>query len=355
MYRLLFASHQAALDRAARILHTQFGLTVRRVAAKGNKSPAIYVDSKLLCEIVVERLGFKGLSREKRIPPWVLQLPMRRFKHFLEGYRVGDGTHSGKKVGHELVFDTTSHGLAQDLVYALLRFGIVASLGRYETSIRGSRYPDRRYQFYRLTVCELSSFDILTWDSGVAQTLNATRFGDLVWATIRSIERIPPTQHVYDFSVPGTENFVAGVGVFAHNTFGTRMRLEDGRAIPAFFTQALRNEDVTVFGDGTQTRSLCYVSDLVEGIGRLMESEMSDPVNIGNPQELTMLELARRVIEVSGSTSRIVHRPLPVDDPKVRQPDITRARTLLRWEPRVPLDEGLRVTLAYFRQRLGLS
>jgi dTDP-glucose 4,6-dehydratase len=139
------------------------------------------------------------------------------------------------------------------------------------------------------------------------------------------------------------------------NTFGTRMRLEDGRAIPAFFTQALRNEDVTVFGDGTQTRSLCYVSDLVEGIGRLMESDVSDPVNIGNPQELTMLELAQRVIAVSGSKSRIVHRPLPVDDPKVRQPDITRARTLLGWEPRVPLDEGLRVTLAYFRQRLGLS
>jgi dTDP-glucose 4,6-dehydratase len=139
------------------------------------------------------------------------------------------------------------------------------------------------------------------------------------------------------------------------NTFGTRMRLEDGRAIPAFFTQALRGEDVTVFGDGSQTRSLCYVSDLVEGIGRLMESDVPDPVNIGNPQELTMLELAQRVIALTGSRSRIVHRPLPVDDPKIRQPDITRARTLLGWEPRVPLEEGLRVTLDYFRQRLGLA
>ena len=139
------------------------------------------------------------------------------------------------------------------------------------------------------------------------------------------------------------------------NTFGTRMRLEDGRAIPAFFSQALRGEGVTVFGDGQQTRSLCYVSDLVDGIYRLMESDVVDPVNIGNPHELTMLQLAERVIAITRSKSRIAHRPLPVDDPKVRQPDITRARTLLGWEPRVPLDDGLRVTMQYFKERLGLS
>jgi len=138
------------------------------------------------------------------------------------------------------------------------------------------------------------------------------------------------------------------------NTYGPRMRLEDGRAVPAFFTQALRGEDVTVFGDGSQTRSLCYVSDLVDGIVRLMESEQSDPVNIGNPHELTMLQLAQAVVALTGSRSRIVHRPLPVDDPKVRQPDITRARTLLGWEPKVPLADGLRVTLGYFKDRLGL-
>ena len=109
-----------------------------------------------------------------------------------------------------------------------------------------------------------------------------------------------------------------------------------------------------MFGDGSQTRSLCYVSDLVEGIFRLMMSEESDPVNIGNPQELTIRELAERVIALTGSKSRIVQRPLPVDDPKVRQPDITRARQLLGWEPRVPLEEGLRPTLQYFRRKLGL-
>jgi dTDP-glucose 4,6-dehydratase len=138
------------------------------------------------------------------------------------------------------------------------------------------------------------------------------------------------------------------------NTYGPRMRVEDGRAIPAFLSQALRNEDVTVFGDGSQTRSLCFVSDLVDGIFRLMSSEVSDPVNIGNPHEMTIHQLAETIIALTGSNSRIVSRPLPVDDPKVRQPDITRARTLLGWEPKVPLAKGLEVTLAYFRKKLGI-
>jgi dTDP-glucose 4,6-dehydratase len=139
------------------------------------------------------------------------------------------------------------------------------------------------------------------------------------------------------------------------NTYGPRMRIEDGRAIPAFLSQALRHEDVTVFGDGSQTRSLCFISDLVDGIFRLMSSELTDPVNIGNPLEMTIRQLAERIIALTGSRSRIVQRPLPVDDPKVRQPDITRARTLLGWEPRVSLDEGLARTLDYFRKKLGLS
>jgi dTDP-glucose 4,6-dehydratase len=138
------------------------------------------------------------------------------------------------------------------------------------------------------------------------------------------------------------------------NTYGPRMRVQDGRAIPAFLSQALRAEDVTVFGDGSQTRSLCYVSDLVDGIYRLMMSDTPDPVNIGNPHELTIRALAERIVSLAGSKSRIVERSLPVDDPKVRQPDITRARTILGWEPKVSLDEGLPRTLAYFRGKLGV-
>lgn len=132
------------------------------------------------------------------------------------------------------------------------------------------------------------------------------------------------------------------------NTYGPHMRLHDGRAVPAFMLQALRNKDVTVFGDGSQTRSFCYVTDLVDGILRLMETDTSEPVNIGNPHEVTIEQIARTVIRLVGSTSRIVYRPLPVDDPKQRRPDITRARTLLKWEPTVGLEEGLLKTIDHF-------
>ena len=136
------------------------------------------------------------------------------------------------------------------------------------------------------------------------------------------------------------------------NTYGPRMRLRDGRAVPAFMSQALRNEDVTIFGDGTQTRSFCYVSDLVDGLLRLMATKTSDPVNIGNPREVTITEIATTIIALVGSKSRLVYRPLPVDDPKQRRPDITRARTLLGWEPTIDLDEGLLKTVDYFKLKL---
>jgi dTDP-glucose 4,6-dehydratase len=136
------------------------------------------------------------------------------------------------------------------------------------------------------------------------------------------------------------------------NTYGPRMRVKDGRAVPAFISQALRNEEVTVFGDGRQTRSFTYITDLVDGIIRLMTSSVNDPVNIGNPREMSLDELARIIVRMTGSTSKIVYRPLPVDDPKVRQPDITRARTLLGWEPKVSVEEGLDTTIAYFRTKV---
>jgi dTDP-glucose 4,6-dehydratase len=137
------------------------------------------------------------------------------------------------------------------------------------------------------------------------------------------------------------------------NTYGPRMRLRDGRAVPAFMSQALSNEDVTIFGDGTQTRSFCYVTDLVDGILRLMDSDTNEPVNIGNPHEVTIEEIATTIIRLVGSTSKLVYRPLPVDDPKQRRPDITRARTLLGWEPKVGLEEGLLKTVDYFKAKLA--
>jgi dTDP-glucose 4,6-dehydratase len=139
------------------------------------------------------------------------------------------------------------------------------------------------------------------------------------------------------------------------NTYGPRMRVRDGRAIPAFISQALQGEPLTVFGKGSQTRSFCYVSDLVDGLYRLLTSKLNRPVNLGNPVEMTILELAEAVRKKTGSKSPIDFHPLPEDDPRVRQPDITLAKKLLGWTPKVSLDEGLDETVAYFRKKLGLS
>ncbi len=137
------------------------------------------------------------------------------------------------------------------------------------------------------------------------------------------------------------------------NTYGPRMRLEDGRVLPAFMSQALRGEDMTVFGDGSQTRSFCFVDDLIEGILRLLRSDEVLPTNIGNPSEMTILQFAEKVRELCGSRSEIIFKELPEDDPKIRQPDITKAKKILGWEPKVSLDEGLRTTLEYFREKVG--
>ncbi|WP_046718060.1 UDP-glucuronic acid decarboxylase family protein [Myxococcus fulvus] len=163
---------------------------------------------------------------------------------------------------------------------------------------------------------------------------------------------------VYDEAKRYSEAITAAYGrkgvqvriVRIFNTYGPRMRLNDGRVVPAFVGQALQGEDFTVFGDGSQTRSFCYVKDLVDGLVRLALSDEPNPVNIGNPREMTIRQFAEAVRTAAGGGGKIIEKPLPKDDPKQRQPDITRARTLLNWEPKVPLEEGLRETIAYFRE-----
>ena len=137
------------------------------------------------------------------------------------------------------------------------------------------------------------------------------------------------------------------------NTYGPRMRIADGRAIPAFISQALGNEPITVFGDGRQTRSFCFITDLIDGLIKLMEGEIHEPVNLGNPSEMTILDLARKIAALSGADPEIRHEPLPPDDPKVRRPDIRRAKKRLGWEPKVSLEAGLAATMEDFRERLG--
>ncbi len=139
------------------------------------------------------------------------------------------------------------------------------------------------------------------------------------------------------------------------NTYGPRMRLDDGRALPAFMSQALKGEDITVFGDGSQTRSFCYVADLVDGIYKLLKSDYAYPINIGNPHEISLKEFAEEIQQLIGGNSKIIYEPLPQDDPKQRQPDITKAKEILGWEPKVNRTEGLKITLDYFKNVLGIN
>ena len=332
------------LDRAERIIRSELGLHVVRVPASAARSASLFVHSELLLRLL-EYLGFPAGT--KCIPGWILGLPLARLKWFLEGYREGDGVHSGAKLeaGKRHEFSTVSTRLKDDLVVALARFGLVPSVGRYESRLR-AKSGNRGYPFWRLTLAHVDPWSPLEWNGGVAQRLNARTTGDVVWAKVTAVEEIEATPIVYDFSVPGYENFWAGTGLMAHNTYGPRMRPHDGRAIPTFIRQALEQKPLTVFGDGSQTRSFCYVDDLVRGLILLAESGEHMPVNIGNPAEMSLLELAEAVVAATGSSSPIVFEALPVDDPQVRQPDITRARQLLGWEPEVGLEEGLRRTLA---------
>jgi nucleoside-diphosphate-sugar epimerase/intein/homing endonuclease len=340
---LTISCDDAVLDRARRVIEQTLGLHVVRAPANPTRGPAIFIHSKLLLRLM-ERLGFGGNA--KRIPGWILGLPLSRLKWFLEGYREGDGVHSGDKfaAGRTHAFNTVHDGLKDDLIVAFARFGLVPSVGRYNSRIR-SKTGDRLYPFWMLTLCHVSPWSPLQWDRGVRQRLNARCTEDVVWAKVTAIDEVGATELVYDFSVPGLENFWAGTGVMAKNTYGARMRPHDGRAIPTFLRQALANRPITVFGDGSQTRSFCFVADEIRGLIALAESGFHQPVNIGNPDEYTLLNLAEVVREVTGSESEIVFEALPTDDPQVRQPDITLARQILGWEPKVDLREGLRRTI----------
>jgi UDP-glucuronate decarboxylase len=340
---ITISGEQELLERAARVIEDSFGLHVTWGKASEDRAGSIFVHSKLLLRL----WDFLGLDHNrKRIPGWILGLPLSRLKWFMEGYREGDGVHSGKKLEEETrhEFSTVRDELKDDLVVAFARFGLVPSVGQYETTFK-QKTGDRTYPFWRLTLQGVSPWNPLEWDRGVEQRLQARRHGDLVWAPVKEIEEVPATELVFDFSVPGLENFWAGTGIACRNTYGPRMRPHDGRAIPTFLRQALQDRPLTVFGDGSQTRSFCYVDDLIRGIVALAESDVHTPVNVGNPNEFTLLELAKTVIEVTESRSELIYEPLPVDDPQQRQPDIGRARDLLGWEPEVELREGLRRTI----------
>ena len=338
-------------ERATKVIERDLDLHVVEARANPSRGGAIFVHSRLLV-MLFDHLGL--VAGYERIPGWVLGLPRARLKWFIEGYREGAGVHPGLEldpaVRHE--FSTISTDLKDDLIVAFARFGLVPSVGR-DPSTDEQTTGDRGHPPWRLTLPSVRPWSPLEWDAGVEQALQARRTGDIVWAPVEAITEVEPTALVYDFCVPGRENFWAGGGILAHNTYGPRMRPDDGRVVSNFLVQALAGKPLTIYGEGEQTRSFCYVDDEVEGFLRLLDGDHVGPVNVGNPNEFTIRELADLVLEITGARSELVFEPLPIDDPARRQPDITLARELLGWEPQVQLREGLERTAAHFAKVLG--
>ena len=228
----------------------------------------------------------------------------------------------------------------------------MGSVSEFYTQV--SKENPQKYKSYRLTVQGLDNYSILDLAT-TQQQLQAKTTGHLAWGIVKDIEEFEIDDYVYDFSVPEYENFIGGTyGICCHNTYGPRMLEDDGRVVSNFVAQTLRNQPLTVYGDGSQTRSFCYVSDMVDGLIRLMNGDYIGPVNLGNPGEYTILELAQKIQNMINPEATIGFKPLPQDDPRKRQPDITKAREILGWEPRVPLQEGLELLIEDFRKRYSI-
>ncbi len=304
-----------------------------------NEAGYISIESKILFDLIADGLNFG--KTEKNIPNWILQLPEKQLISFLQGFAEGNNLENQQN--SKIEFNSDSQLVTEKLVLILAKFGLVADVSETE---------EQEEQIYRIIVEGLEDNNIQNL-SNIQQKISAQTTGDIVWAKIENIEEFEIDDYVYDFSVPNYENFIGGsYSIFAHNTYGPRMLENDGRVVSNFIVQALKGIPLTVYGDGSQTRSFCYVSDLIEGFIRLMNQDFIGPVNIGNPGEYTILELAEKIQEMINPDAEITFKPLPKDDPKQRQPDITRAKKYLGWEPSVPLQEGLKLTIEDFRERL---
>lgn len=353
--QLLFASNVQYLEKLISVTEKLFGFQPKiRFDPSKKRAPSVHIRSKLIVDLVINYFAFgEGLSTEKDIPNWILQLPKEQLVYFLQGFWEGDGNHNAKTTGSRLIFNSSSQKIIEKLVLMLAKFGIMGSVSEFYTKVR--KEDTQEYKSYRLTVQGLDNYSIL----GLAETsqqLQANTTGNLAWGIVKHIEEFEIDDYVYDFSVPEYENFIGGTyGICCHNTYGPRMLENDGRVVSNFVGQCLRNEAITVYGDGSQTRSFCYVSDLVEGLIRLMHSDYIGPVNLGNPGEYTILELAQKIQGMINPEGEIGFKPLPQDDPRKRQPDITKAREILGWEPQVPLQTGLEMLINDFRDRYSFN
>jgi len=354
-YQLLFSSDIKYLEKLIAVTRELFGLEGSiRYDPQNKRAPSVHIRSKIIVDLVVNTFDFGDqLSTEKDIPNWILQLPKEQLVYFLQGFWEGDGNHDAKTTGFRLIFNSSSQKIIEKLVLILAKFGIIGSVSEFNTKV--SKEDSCQYKSYRLTAQGLDSYSILDL-AETTQQLQAKTTGNLAWGIVKHIEEFEIDDYVYDFSVPEYENFIGGTyGICCHNTYGPRMLEDDGRVVSNFVGQCLRNEAITVYGDGSQTRSFCYVSDLVDGLIRLMNSDYIGPVNLGNPGEYTILELAQKIQNMINPEGKIGFKPLPQDDPRKRQPDIAKARDILGWEPRVPLQEGLELLIKDFRDRYSFN
>ncbi len=326
---------------------------------------SITISSKPILDLIVNVLDDSPNTKtEKDIPNWIVQLPPKQLIHFLQGFWEGN-RHLNPRYRLEqsrpkenLTFTSHSHKVGEKLVLILAKFGLIGEVSENQAEEQiAIEAKERKYsQLYSVTVENVTAAMPLMPIHliNTSQKLPVRTTGDLAWAKVTQIEEFTIDDYVYDFSVPGNENFIGGTYSLAcHNTYGPRMLENDGRVVSNFISQALRGNPLTVYGDGSQTRSFCYVSDLVEGLIRLMNGEHIGPINLGNPGEHTILQLAQTIQAMVNPHAELVFKPLPQDDPRQRQPDITKAKTWLGWEPTIALSAGLKLTIEDFRSRLN--
>jgi UDP-glucuronate decarboxylase len=350
-HQLIFCSNVKYLEKLIGICEDLFGLKLNIYWDKFKNIPSVILRSKIIMDIVVNHFGFGDrLAKEKDIPNWVLQLPKNQLIHFLYGFWQGDGNHDAKTTGSKLILNSSSKKMIDKFNFILSRFGIIGSTSEFYTRVR--KEDSREYKAYRITVQGLDTYDILKFNN-VSQCLQRKYTNDIQWASVVSSDEFNLVdEDVYDFSVPDLENFIGGDLVCCHNTYGPNMHPEDGRVVSNFIMQALNGEDITIYGDGSQTRSFCYVDDLIDGMIRIMNHDTGCiAFNIGNPNEITIKQLAEEIIDLTKSKSKIIYKDLPKDDPARRKPDISRATSVLKWEPLVDRKDGLKKTIKYFKKQ----
>lgn len=349
-YIVSFFSDIYYLEKLKIVVSDLFSIDVE-IKKDSNGSYFISIQNKLIFDLIVNVFEF-GISyhKDRDIPEWIMQLPEEQLSIFLKGLWQGDGNHNSKTSDSEFIINSSSKQIIEKVCFMLLKFGIISSIQEFYTYSK--KGEEKKFKSYRVRAGGLKNF-ISGSIFGSTQFCQRLVTEDITWAHIIKIDEFNiEDEYVYDFSVPECENFVGGNFIACHNTYGPKMCEDDGRVVSNFIVQALNNEDITIYGDGSQTRSFGYVSDTVDGLIRLMNSGYRQPVNIGNPNEFTVRELAEKVIKITRSKSKIIYMSLPSDDPKQRKPDISRAINVLKWEPRIDLDSGLVKTIEYFKERI---